>query len=1165
MVYVLHVDDSKEDRTLTGMSMKRVSDDIQLLEAESGASAIKIMESGEKVDCIISDYQMPGMNGMELLLNLREKGFTTPFILLTGQGNENVAVEALRKGADDYFTKEVGFASYSRLINTIQNVVEKYQQMSRRREAEEKALIFKTISDKANIGNAIGDIDGKIIYANLAFTTIHGFEQEDIKGVSLKELQLGEASLLDELKEQTHLDAVEVWHRTRDGSVVNLLINASIVADDLNEPRYISINAIDITQRKKDEEALKSNKERLRDLMDHVNDIIYTHDLDGNFTSVNHAIKKVLGYSENEIVGKNLQDIVHPRYVQLIFKEIEKEKQGRRFRRNNEILLYDKQGNKKFVEVNFRLVRKGNLSAEILGIARDITDKRHALKRIKEAREQYKELVEKAGIAILIDSIEGGFEYFNDEFTEIFGYSKEEIIDMSIADLVHPDDYTYVINYHNRRLAGEKSPSRYEFRGVTKEGKTIYLEVDAVPRIRDGQFVGTRSYLWDITERKMVEQEAQKHKAYFETLIENAPEAIVIHNSDGTIAKTNYEFSKTFGYSREEAVGKQIDSLITPADFHKESKMLSQMIFEEGRVYAETERETKDGRHISVSILGAPIEIDNRLEGHYSIFRDITEKKRTEEELEKYRLGLEKQVAKRTAELYEINKELEKSREQYKLLAENVNDNIFILDLSTRKYSYSSPSVKLITGFTPEEVTRMRLVDLFSRDSYLKVKRLILRELRSYRESESPSMESYIVELQHARKAGGYVWVEVTGRLLCDNNGVPDRVLCSMRDISERKRNQEIIRATEERFKTIIEESPYSILICQVDGRIIRANPAAARLFGLARDALELMYYDELTYPEDVGLEDRDYDALLKGEISNYFIEKRYTNKSEKPFWARLSVSMIRDDKGNPLDVIAMIEDINERKEAEQELASSRKKYKDLVDLLPQTVFETDIQGNITFVNRGGMETFGYTQEMIDKGVNVREIIVPEEHEKVFSNVKRIAGGHASKGNSYTAVRADGSLFSLLLFSVGIFEDGKAVGLRGVGVDVSDLHGFWEKYHGGRKEITSLFENDSDAVILFEKESGLVSRCNLVAESFIESDLFKQFDKEYFSFSHDPLQIRLSKKLNSSLKRQHNIVNRLAADDDSPGYLFSFSNINFSGVDSVLVIIKNVARESEEL
>lgn len=109
-------------------------------------------------------------------------------------------MEALREGADDYFTKEVGFANYNRLVNTIKNVVDKYQHNQKRKEAEKQASIFKTISDKANYGNAIADPEGNIIYSNNAFAAIHQYPQDELTGMNLSEFIDGKESFLAELK-----------------------------------------------------------------------------------------------------------------------------------------------------------------------------------------------------------------------------------------------------------------------------------------------------------------------------------------------------------------------------------------------------------------------------------------------------------------------------------------------------------------------------------------------------------------------------------------------------------------------------------------------------------------------------------------------------------------------------------------------------------------------------------------------------------------------------------------------------------------------------------------------------------------------------------------------------------------------------------------------------
>ena len=136
-------------------------------------------------------------------------------------------------------------------------------------------------------------------------------------------------------------------------------------------------------------------------------------------------------------------------------------------------------------------------------IAIDITEQ-------KKAEELYRDLVERAGIAILIDDRKGTVKYANQRFAEIFGYSQDEIKKLSIRSVVHPDDLEKVMKYHSGRIKGKKVPSRYEFKGIRKDGSAIYLEVSAVPLKEEGRIIGTRAYLWDITERKKAEREIQE-------------------------------------------------------------------------------------------------------------------------------------------------------------------------------------------------------------------------------------------------------------------------------------------------------------------------------------------------------------------------------------------------------------------------------------------------------------------------------------------------------------------------------------------------------------------------------------------------------------------------------------------------------------------------------
>lgn len=134
-------------------------------------------------------------------------------------------------------------------------------------------------------------------------------------------------------------------------------------------------------------------------------------------------------------------------------------------------------------------------------------ERKQAEKALKESEERYRDLVEKADVAILIDDKQGRFKYFNKKFPELFGYSFKDMKKKSLESLVHPDDIDRIKQFHKERTRGANAHNNYEFKGVKKDGSTVYLEVHVVA-LQDGdEIIGTRSYLRDISERKRAEEE----------------------------------------------------------------------------------------------------------------------------------------------------------------------------------------------------------------------------------------------------------------------------------------------------------------------------------------------------------------------------------------------------------------------------------------------------------------------------------------------------------------------------------------------------------------------------------------------------------------------------------------------------------------------------------
>ena len=170
---------------------------------------------------------------------------------------------------------------------------------------------------------------------------------------------------------------------------------------------------------------------------------------------------------------------------------------------------------------------------------REIAERKRTEEILLESEEKYRDLVEKAGIAIVIDDVDGNITYYNNHFLKLFGYSGNEIEEMKIEDFVHPDDIENVKNSHQRRIAGEKVPSRYEFKCVRKDDSVCNIEIDVVTLKKDGKPKGTRSYMWDITESNIAQMTARENEERFKGILDSSYVGFYRTTPDGKILMAN--------------------------------------------------------------------------------------------------------------------------------------------------------------------------------------------------------------------------------------------------------------------------------------------------------------------------------------------------------------------------------------------------------------------------------------------------------------------------------------------------------------------------------------------------------------------------------------------------------------------------------------------------
>ncbi len=367
------------------------------------------------------------------------------------------------------------------------------------------------------------DQNGYYTYVSPKITDVLGYEPEELIGktrfdlVPPEEAKPVATQLREVMKTRKSFLSIENTNRRKDGRLVVLETSGvPVFAGNGEFTGYQGIDR-DITERKRAEEALRSNEEKYRLISENTSDLIAVLDVKGNHRYVSPSYRQ-LGYEPAELIGTSGLELIHPddkktlmplmlRYARTRIKDLFRLKRQRVTERIN-FRIPDRSGHWRHFECTANLVESlEGKGYNFLLISHDVSERKQAEIALKESEQRYRELVEKAGIAILVDDIEGNFKYYNNKFAELFGYSYAEMAGMSNELIVHTDDLSRVTKYHQARIQDKDSPGTYEFKGIKKGGAPIYLEVSVTPLSEKGRVIGTRAYFWDISDRKRTEEE----------------------------------------------------------------------------------------------------------------------------------------------------------------------------------------------------------------------------------------------------------------------------------------------------------------------------------------------------------------------------------------------------------------------------------------------------------------------------------------------------------------------------------------------------------------------------------------------------------------------------------------------------------------------------------
>ncbi len=329
-----------------------------------------------------------------------------------------------------------------------------------------------------------------------------------------------------------------------------------------------------------------------------------------------------------------------------------------------------------------------------------------------------------------------------------------------------------------------------------------------------------------------------------------------------------------------------------------------------------------------------------------------------------------------SAQLKESYAAVQAREERLALAMKGTNDGYWDWDLRTDEV-YFSPRWKSMLGYEESELENC--FDTWRRLFHPDDSERVLRELQAYLDGHTP-----VYQLEHRlrHKDGSYRWILTRGIALRESNGKPCRVAGSHTDITEQKHAEEALRESEERFRATFEQAAVGISHVAPDGKWLWVNQKLCDIVGYTREELLEKNFQELTYPEDLPADIEHLRELLAGKRQTYEQEKRYIRKDGSVIWIQLTVSLVWDAQGSAKYIVSVVEDITERKRAEEETVQSEKRFSQVFHASPLPISITTLRdGRYVDVNDAWLRLYGFQREEVvgNTSLNLNIWVHPEQ------------------------------------------------------------------------------------------------------------------------------------------------------------------------------------------
>ena len=933
--------------------------------------------------------------------------------------------------------------------------------------------LFRSCFSHAAIGFSVTDPDGRFLEANEAYCSMMGYTPAELRGLDIQtlthpdDLQKTNESLQSLLTGDVPAFVIEKRKIRKNGDIIWAQNSVSLIRDLEGRPLNFVQLTQDITEARRVRRALEESEHRFRAFMKNFPGNAWIKDAEGRYVYINEAVKKILLVHKDDWRGRTDEDLwAAENAAQYRRNDLQVLNDGQELQ-TVEHLFHEGQVRSLLV-TKFPIFDKGDRTM-VGGTAVDITELKQAEDSRAQAERKFREIFENAAEGIFQSTPEGKYLAANPALARMYGYESPEALIEGCQDISQQIYADPARREEFKRLMETEGVVRdFEMKTLRQNGSKLWVSVSA-RAVRGAN--GTVSYYegisQDITERKLAEDKS----AAFATLARKLSGARTKVEAARIIAETAQNLFSWDACNLDLYDAKQdlVFPLLNIDTIDGESRDVTALI-SVGPPSAKAQRVIQGGPHLvlrdepirfdadsvpfgdtsrpSASFMTVPVRHGEDVVGVLSI--------------QSYKRGAYDEralsdfvsLADHCGEAFNrIHAEelLRDSEERFRQLAEHLEDVVWIADRGLTQVLYINPAYERVFGRSCRSVydRLTSFVDAVHPDDRESVNQMLERQ----RQGDYRPLEYRII-----RPDGSLRWLLRRAFPIRNREGEIYRIAGIAQDITERKRAQEEVRESEERYRDLVENSHELMCTHDLDGTVLSVNRAAVELFGYEpHEFVGTGNIRDILAPE-VRDQFQDYMAKILKHRATSGLMLVQTHSGERRILEYYN-SLRTDGVAAPI-VRGMARDVTEQRRAENALRESEERYRELFENAKDAIYVHDLRGRYVSVNRAAERLSGYSRDEII-GKHYSNFVVPRDLAQVRTSFARKLDHVPETTYEVDVMRKDRRRVPVEVSSRLIYENGEPVGVQGVARDISER----KRAEEARSQLALIVESSDDAII----------------------------------------------------------------------------------------------------